>query len=80
MTNFKAGELVVVNLPANRRGKTNTVHGCAGVVIVEARRKWSKRADLVTTVKLFNPHKQRVHLKHEHLIKATPELYPELYV
>lgn len=80
MNEFKAGDMVVISLPASRRGKTQTIHGHAGIVVVESRKKWGKRSDLVTTVKLGEPFNQKVHLRREHLVKATPEKHPELFI
>lgn len=79
MNTLKAGSLVVINLPANRRGKINTIHGRVGIVVVESRVKW-KEQGIVTTIKLLNPEGQKVHVRKEHIIEATPETHPELYI
>lgn len=81
MNEYSIGEMVIINIPPNRRGKAASMHNKTGVIrgiTIEI----TERRGKVAKYNIFLPEDNRsvTIVNADLLIKATPEDYPELYV
>lgn len=79
MITFMPGDIAIINLPEERRGKPNGIHKKVATV-VNSHYTVEKFHRLITVKVKIGEHEQNVHVKREYLAPTTPESHPELYI